>query len=109
MSEPEEHTTEKDDDAGQASGSAGMGLDPDSEPDEETKQEIEEERERRLDPDNRPDGAEIDNTDRDFDVEHGQFTDSEDYDESEPAPFSDPEDPNNPDNESGGSDREEQS
>ena len=77
-----------------------LGIEPDKEPDDETKQDMEEERERRLDPDNRPDGAEVDNTDRTFDVDHGQFTDSEDYDESEPAPFSDPEDPNNPDNKS---------
>ena len=55
---------------------------------------MEEEREKRLDPDNRPEGAEVDNTERTFDVDRGQFTDSEDYDESEPAPFSDPEDPN---------------
>ena len=79
-----------------------QGIDPTSEPDEETKQEIEEEREKRLDPDNRPDGAEVDNTDRTFDVDRGQFTDAEDYDDSEPAPFSDPEDPNNPDNEGDG-------
>jgi len=79
-------------------GTAGMGLDPHAEPDDQTKKDIEEERDRRLDPDNRPDGAEIDNTPRDFDVDRGQFTDSESYDESEPAPFSDPEDPNNPDN-----------
>ena len=58
---------------------------------------MEEERERRLDPDNRPDGAEVDNTDRTFDHERGQFTDSDEYDDSEPAPFSDPEDPNNDD------------
>ena len=75
-----------------------QGLDPQAEPDEDTKKEIEEERENRLDPENRPEGAEIDNTDRTFDHEHGKFTDSEDYDENEPAPFSDPEDPNNPDN-----------
>src|SRR4051812_40983779 len=78
-----------------------LGIEPNAEPDEDTKKEMEEERQRRLDPDNRPDGAKIDNSDRTFDVERGQFTDSEDYDESEPAPFSDPEDPNNPDNESG--------
>jgi hypothetical protein len=48
-------------------------------------EEIEEERERRLDPDNRPDGAEIDNTDRDFDVARGRFEDS-DVDE-ELGPF----------------------
>jgi hypothetical protein len=81
-----------------------QGLDPHAEPDEDTKQEIEEEREKRLDPENRPDGAEIDNTGRTFDHEHGKFTDAEDYDENEPAPFSDPEDPNNPDNKSDSAD-----
>jgi hypothetical protein len=75
-----------------------LGIDPAQEPDEQTKQEIDAERERRLDPDNRPDGAEVDNTDRTFDHDRGQFTDSEGYDESEPPRFSDPEDPNNPDN-----------
>ena len=75
-----------------------LGIEPNKEPDDETKQDMEEEREKRLDPDNRPEGAEVDNTDRTFDVDRGQFTDSEDYDESEPAPFSDPEDPNNSDN-----------
>ena len=78
-----------------------LGIEPDKEPDDETKHDIEEERERRLDPDNRPDGAEVDNTDRTFDHDRGQFTDSEEYDESEPAPFSDPEDPNNTDAEGG--------
>jgi hypothetical protein len=71
-----------------------QGLDPKAEPDEQTKEEIEEERQRRLDPDNRPENAEVDNTTRTFDVERGQFEDSEDYDESEPAPSKDPEDPN---------------
>lgn len=75
-----------------------MGIDPYKEPDEETKQQIEEERKRRLDPENRPDGAEVDNTDRTFDHDRGKFTDSEDYDAGEPPRFSDPEDPNNPDN-----------
>jgi hypothetical protein len=75
-----------------------LGIEPDAEPDEETKQDMEEEREHRLDPDNRPDGAEVDNTERTFDHERGQFTDSDEYDDSEPAPFSDPEDPNNDDN-----------
>lgn len=49
---------------------------------------IEQEREERLDPDNRPDGAEVDNTDRDFDTVRGQFTDSEDHGL---GPFNDPE------------------
>jgi len=74
-----------------------LGIEPDKEPDEDTKQDMEEERKRRLDPDNRPDGAEVDNTPRTFDVERGQFTDSEDYDESEPPPYKDPEDPNTSD------------
>jgi hypothetical protein len=77
-----------------------LGIEPEAKPDEETQKEIEGEREERLDPDNRPENAEVDNTPREFDVERGQFTDSEDYDESEPAPFSDPEDPNNSDNDS---------
>jgi hypothetical protein len=38
---------------------------------------IEAEREERLDPDNRPENAEVDNTDRDFDTTTGQFTDHE--------------------------------
>jgi hypothetical protein len=67
-----------------------LGIDPNQEPDEATKEEIAAERERRLDPANRPDGAEVDNTDRTFDQERGQFTDSEDYDGSEPPEFSDP-------------------
>ena len=71
-----------------------LGIDPKAEPDEDTKNEIEEERDKRLDPDNRPENAEVDNTPRDFDVERGLFKDSDDYDESEPAPFADPEDPN---------------
>ena len=44
-----------------------LGIDPHEEPDDRTKQEMEEERQRRLDPENRPDGAEVDNTDRTFD------------------------------------------
>ena len=64
-----------------------------SETDESTEEEpdleaIEEEREKRLDPDNRPDNAEIDNTDRDFDVVKGQFADSED--DPDIGPFNDP-------------------
>ena len=40
---------------------------------EEEQHEIAEERERRLDPDNRPEGAEVDNTERTF--EDGEFKD----------------------------------
>ncbi|RLV50604.1 hypothetical protein D9V37_01140 [Nocardioides mangrovicus] len=46
-------------------------------------EQIESEREERLDPDNRPDEVEVDNTERDFDSEAGMFTDNEDYEESE--------------------------
>ena len=74
-----------------------LGIDPLEQPDDRTKQEMEAERQRRLDPENRPDGAEVDNTGRTFDHERGRFTDSEDYDESDPPVFSDPEDPNNRD------------
>ena len=64
-----------------------------TETDESTEQKpdleaIEEEREKRLDPDNRPDNAEIDNTDRDFDVVKGQFTDS--VVDPDIGPFNDP-------------------
>lgn len=70
-----------------------QGIDTETEPDDDTKQEMEEERERRLDPENRPDNAEVDNTPRDFDVDRGMFTDRDDYDESGEAPYADPEDP----------------
>ena len=42
---------------------------------EEERQQVEKERERRLDPDNRPEMAEVDNTHRDFDPEKGEFVD----------------------------------
>lgn len=77
-----------------------LGIEPDKEPDEDTKQDIEQERKERLDPDNRPEGAEVDNTEREFDVDRGQFKDADDYDDSEPPPFSDPEDPNKSDDDS---------
>jgi hypothetical protein len=60
--------------------------------------EIEQTREFRLDPENRMENAEVDNSDRTFDAERGHFTDSAEYDDSAPPRFSDPEDPNNPDN-----------
>lgn len=70
---------------------ASQGIDTTSEPDEQTKEEMEEERQRRLDPDNRPEAAEVDNTQRDFDVDAGKFTDRDDYDESE-TPYAGPDD-----------------
>jgi hypothetical protein len=62
-------------------------------------EEIEHTRETRLDPDNRPENAEVDNSDRKFDADRGHFTDAEEYDDGEPPKFSDAEDPNNPDSE----------
>lgn len=45
-------------------------------------EEIEEERRRRLAPENRPENTEVDNTDRDFDVEKGMFTDDPGYEDA---------------------------
>ncbi|GAB3663834.1 hypothetical protein GCM10027596_27490 [Nocardioides korecus] len=112
MSEPDE-ATEKDHDEAGSSGDGeregsilddggidtderagrSQGIDVDSEPDDDVKQEMEEEREKRLDPDNRPENAEIDNTDRDFDVKRGMFTDNEAYDEGEPEAYPGEDDP----------------
>jgi hypothetical protein len=61
--------------------------DVDEKPPEDELREIEEERERRLDSDNRPDDAEVDNTERTFDSDTGLFTDSEEYDEGAPTPY----------------------
>lgn len=58
-----------------------QGGSPDVSQDE---QEIAQVREERLDPDNRPDGAEVDNTGRTFDPEKGLFTDQDEYDEADP-------------------------
>jgi hypothetical protein len=74
-----------------------LGIDPHEQPDERAREEMEQERQRRLDPENRPDAAEVDNTGRTFDHERGRFTDSEDYDDREPPRYGDPEDPNNRD------------
>jgi hypothetical protein len=63
------------------SGTAGLPRQDDV-PDE-TVEEIERERSERLDPQNRPDEAEVDNTGRTFDSAVGKFTDSEGYDESD--------------------------
>lgn len=46
-------------------------------PNDQDLDDVEEERRERLDPENRPEGAEVDNTDREFDPEIGQFTDHE--------------------------------
>jgi hypothetical protein len=64
--------------------SQGTERDPDVP--QETLDEIERDRTERLDPANRPEDAEVDNTGRTFDSGAGMFTDSEDYDE-ENRPF----------------------
>jgi hypothetical protein len=60
-------------------------------PPDDVVQEIEEERARRLDPANRPEGAEVDNTHRDFDSEAGMFTDEPGYERlsDEDKPYDD--------------------
>ena len=63
------------------------GLPDPEEVSDEEKQELEQERQDRLDPDNRPESTEVDNTDRDFDPEAGMFTDNPDHSESE-RPYS---------------------
>ncbi|HYG94876.1 MAG TPA: hypothetical protein VD859_14945 [Nocardioides sp.] len=45
--------------------------------------QLQQERHDRLDPENRPDGAQVDNTPREFDVEKGMFTDNPEYDQAE--------------------------
>lgn len=59
--------------------------DANSETNEEglTEADLAPERAERLDTENRPDQAEVDNTDREFDPEKGMFTDSEGHDEAE--------------------------
>ena len=61
--------------------------DPGDEPETESGDDVEEieaERKKRLAAENRPENAEVDNTQRDFDPEKGVFTDSEGYEEAEP-------------------------
>jgi len=55
---------------------------------DDEKLQLVKERVERLDPENRPDNVQIDNSDRDFDPVKGQFTDSED--DPEIGPYADP-------------------
>ena len=75
--EPNSDGATEDDSQDEGHGTRYPGADPEDE------EEIEEEREKRLDPDNRPDNAEVDNTDREFDPKKGMFTDDEGYDQAE--------------------------
>src|SRR4051812_6882579 len=68
---------------------AGSAQDPDGDEDDDVDEEqLEKERQERLDPDNRPTNAEVDNSARDFDIASGQFT----YHDTDEAvgPFNDP-------------------
>ena len=74
-------TDDQRDDPAAEEGSAGS-ADPsktfrENPPDEQEQREIDEERERRLDPENRPEGSEVDNTGRTFDVDEWRFEDGE--------------------------------
>jgi len=60
------------------SGTAGLPSEEDVPP--ETVETIQRERAERLDPANRPETAEVDNTHRTFDAEVGTFTDDPGYD-----------------------------
>ena len=55
-----------------------MGIDLTGPPPGMTEEEVDAERKRRLDPANRPEGAEVDNTGRKFDVERGEYLDTQD-------------------------------
>jgi hypothetical protein len=86
MSEADEQPEGGDQDTLELTKDQAMG---DEEVPEDKVEKIEKEREERLDPDNRPENAEVDNSDREFDTEHGEFTDS-DHDEKL-GPFNVPE------------------
>ena len=63
-----------------------QGIERDPDVPQETVEQIERDRAERLDPANRPEDTEVDNTGRTFDSGAGKFTDSEDYDEND-RPF----------------------
>ena len=79
--EAQDEQAEQDDQAEQDE--AGEKEQPDQE-------QVLQEREERLDPDNRPDNVEVDNTDRTFDPETGFFEDRDEHD-SAPKQFVDEE------------------
>lgn len=79
MNDAEAATRSDESQADEQRPSEGGLPDPDEMSQEEI-DEIEAERQRRLDPENRPDMAEVDNTQREFDLERGEFVDSPDED-----------------------------
>jgi hypothetical protein len=58
-------------------GRTGIEIEKPERADSLSADELEEIRQERLDPDNRPDNVEVDNTQRDFDTNTGKFTDSD--------------------------------
>ena len=114
--EPQDESSGGDDPAAEE-GSAGSS-DPskrfkENPPDEDEQKEIEETREERLDPENRPEGSEVDNTGRTFDENEWKFED----DEGGQGGIVDPTEkaadrghgPNNDDGDAGGSDTSDES
>jgi hypothetical protein len=85
----DDDTSTEDDDTSTKDGGSMTGALPDA--DDMSQEEldgIEAERQERTAAENRPEGAEVDNTDRDFDPVQGQFTDSEP--DPDIGPFPDP-------------------
>ncbi len=76
-----EHAADEPSEDGDGEPASGGTRQPGADPADD--EQIEDERQRRLDPDNRPDDVEVDNTQRDFDVEKGMFKDSDGYDDAE--------------------------
>jgi len=72
----QDHQAATHDDADSGGGSERV-LPGDVELSESEIEEIEQERQRRTAEENRPEGAEVDNTDRDFDPIEGKFEDSD--------------------------------
>lgn len=77
----DDHTDHADQDGATDQDSGPLSTQPGADPDDA--EEIEADRQERLDPDNRPEDAEVDNTDREFDPEKGLYTDSEGYEQAE--------------------------
>jgi hypothetical protein len=87
--ENDRDTGTREDGSPSSTGATMTGALPDADDlSQEEVDQIEAERQERTAPENRPEGAEVDNTDREFDPVQGQFTDSEP--DPEVGPFPDP-------------------
>jgi len=87
MSDREPADEAQDEQAGQDDQAEQDDAGEKEQPDQE---QVLKEREERLDPENRPDNVEVDNTDRTFDPETGFFEDQDEHD-SAPKQFVDEE------------------